>query len=488
MSFTRVFDRRFWSPGQSEGSSDGFDNALRLFQSCAKRVPAYKHFLEVHNINPATIVTREDFKQLPRTDKPTYVSQYSLAEMSWDGTLDAAKYVSTSSGSTGVPFFWPRGSVQDEATGRMFQRMFSDILNGETGNTLFVNSFALGTWIAGFEFYNAAKWVSDQGLKITTVTPGIDRNEAVHQIRKLSALYSRIVLAGYPPFIKDILDHGTESGIDWSSLDLRLMVAGEAVSIDWKNRILERIGKAGQYQCFVNIYGMAEAGVVAHDTPLAQLVREHTDLLPAGTVETHDGLPVTGVYQYYPNLRYFEAESGQALALTAESGLPLIRYDTRDTGGIIERSVVSDSVFKEVAASHNIDTSKWNLPFVYLNGRKDLSISLYALMIYVENIKYALESSPYSALLSGLFTMSVDHTDELDQHFMIHTELNGSEIPDGLTETLTKHILDKLCSVNSEYAKLLASVGDRARPHVILVPKGHISTVPGRKHKWVKRT
>lgn len=467
----------------------GFRKAMALFKEAARRVPAYKDFLQKNGIDPSRIFTPEDFAKLPRMDKPNYMSQYSLEERCWDGSLLHARYISTSSGSTGVPFFWPRGVAQDATTGHMFRNIYKNIFSVGEERVLFVNSFALGTWIAGFEFYNATKWVGDQDGRVTIVTPGIDKHEAVNQIRKLAPLFDRIVIGGYPPFVKDIIDGCEHAGIDVANLNLHLLVAGEAISIAWKQRMLERVGKPERYDTLVNIYGMAESGVVAHDTPLAQLLREHIPSLPDGRVVTHDGLPVTGVYQYYPELRYFEAMPGEALALTTDAGLPLIRYDTRDTGGILQHSIVNELPEPAVreAIRLGIDLDKWQQPFVYLNGRKDLSISLYALMIYVENIKYALENSSYAPMLSGLFTMSVEHTDNLDQQFTIKIELSGNAAPPELSGILQKEVVEKLCAVNSEYAKLLISVGDKAKPTIELLPHGHIHTMPGRKHKWVKR-
>lgn len=474
----------------AEQKNRGFSNALSLFKEASVRVPAYVSFLKEHGLDPNAISTPEEFSSLPRTDKVNYISKYSLEELSWDGKLSDARYISTSSGSTGVPFFWPRGTAQDEVVGHMFGSIFSDIFNLKDDSLLFVNSFALGTWIAGFEFYNATKWVGDHGKHTTLVTPGIDKAEAISQIQKLSPLYSKIVIAGYPPFVKDILSFGVESGIDWRKYDVNLLVGGEAVSILWKKRIAEYIGKESTYASFVNIYGMAESGVVAHDTPLSQLVREHLSSLPEGMVVTHDGLPITGLYQYYPEHRYFEAQTGEALALTSNAGLPLIRYDTRDTGGILERGVVDllGSGFTEDAKRLGIDLTEWQIPFIYLNGRKDLSISFYALNIFVENIKYILESSPYQDKLSGLFTMSVEHTDALDQQFIVRIELAEHESDTSFTSAIAGELCEKLKLINSEYSKLYAHLGERAMPNVILLSQSEFQTMPGRKHKWIKRS
>jgi phenylacetate-CoA ligase len=478
------------APHKRADTTEGFSQALSLFTEASQRVPAYKDFLAKHSVDPTRVATPEDFASVPRTDKHNYIGQYSLSEMSWDGTLGAARYISTSSGSTGVPFFWPRGTPQDAVVGEMFRTIFTDIYDLKDESLLFVNSFAFGTWIAGFEFYNATKWAGDHGLHTTSVTPGIDKVEAVNQIKKLAPLFDRIVLAGYPPFVKDILAFGAECGIDWSALDLRLLVGGEAVSILWKKRIAEHIGKAHTYSSFVNIYGMAECGVVAHDTPLAQLVREHLLALPEGMVTTHDGLPVTGLYQYYPGARYFEAQPGEALALTANAGLPLIRYDTRDTGGILSRGIVEQMGpdFAQEAERLGIDTARWQLPFIYLNGRKDLSISFYALNIFVENIKYILERSVHQEKLSGLFTMSVEHTDDLDQQFIVRVELEDHVADRTFAGGLAEEIYEKLQTVNSEYQKLSVELGkERVLPEVVLLSPGEFLTIPGRKHKWIRR-
>ncbi len=468
----------------------GFSMALNLFHEAARRVPAYARFLKKQKIRPDSIRTKSDFDQIPLIDKNNYVSLNSLEDMSWDGTLDMARYVSTSSGSTGMPYFWPRGLAQDVIAGSIMRKVHEDIFDSKRGTTLFVDSFALGTWIAGLEFYNAARWTADAGSKIVITTPGIDKTEAINQIKRLASSFSRIVLGGYPPFIKDIIEQGTISGIVWKDIDMRLLFAGEAVSEFWRSRVLELIGKRDDYFASVNVYGMADIGVVAHDTPLSCMVRRH---LPASRDnEIPASSEVLGMYQYDPARRYFQVVGESSIIITANSGLPLIRYDTRDSGGILGREAVVErmpSTFFDEARKHKISLNGWKIPFVYLHGRKDLSISLYALNIYVENIKHALERSLFNDLLSGLFIMQVGHTDNLDQQFEITIELaRDSEPSVALTESLVKEIVENLCKLNSEYAKLHSVVGARALPKVRLVRYGEIDTIPGRKHKWVRKT
>lgn len=477
------------SPAHMNVEKRGFSAALELFHQAARRVPAYKRFLRQARIKADLIRTKADFDQVPLVDKNNYISVNALEDLSWDGKLDTARYVSTSSGSTGTPFFWPRGVAQDIVVGSIIRRIYEDVFNSKSGNTLFVNSFALGTWIAGLEFYNATKWSADAGNKIVIVTPGIDKVEAINQIRRLAPSFSRIVLAGYPPFVKDIIEQGSISGIDWKDIDLRLLFGGEAVSEFWRDRVLELIGKKDDYYSMVNIYGMADIGTVAHDTPLSCLVRKFLPSKRQGVIPSSS--EVLGMYQYDPAHRYMQIVGGSSVIISANSGLPLIRYDTRDSGGILSRDSTIAALgtpFAQAAKRHRINLNSWKLPLIYLHGRKDLSISLYALNIYVENIKHALEHSLYRSHLSDLFTMQVGHTDNLDQQFQIVIELARDVEPSAtLTESLTKEMVGILCKLNSEYAKLHSVVGERAVPKVTLVRHGEIETIPGRKHKWVKR-
>ena len=465
---------------------------MKLFHEAARRIPAYKDFLEKHKVKPERIKTKADFAHVPTTDKPSYISQYSLEELSWNGTLSSAKYISTSSGSTGTPFFWPRGHNQDVAVALMFQKIYETIFDSKNGSTLFIDSFALGTWIAGLEFYNATKWTAEQGSPIVIATPGIDKFEAVNEIQKLAPAFRQIILGGYPPFIKDIIEFGKSNGIVWEHYDLRLFLGGEAISEAWRDRILKTIGKENQIKRTVNIYGMAESGVVGHETPTSILFQRILRDLENNKQGLPDYNEVKGVYQYYPIIRYLEAGKDKSLTLTTEAGLPLIRYDTGDHGGVLDFSTVMEKIGDKLvvaAKESSVDLSSWRLPFTYLYGRRDLSVSLYALQIYVENIKSTLENFKNSSKLSGLFIMSVDHTPTLDQQFNIVVELSeGIKASDDLRKEITVQVVNELQKLNTEYAKLYASMGERATPKIRLVKFGEINTRPGRKHKWVKRS
>lgn len=254
--------------------------ALRLFKEAAVRVPAYKDFLRKAKIKPDSIRTPKDLSQVPPTDKPNYIYAYPLHALAWDGTLEKTRYVSASSGSTGTPTYWPRGEEQNIATGEIFRRIFEDIFQTKKGTHLFCDLFGLGPWIAGFEFYNAAKYTAQAGNNIAIATPSFEKRAALDTVRRLGPSFSSVLLAGYPPFIKDILESGTAEGLDWQKMQVHLFTGGEAFSELWRNRVLAMIGKKDSLTHLINLYGMAETGVVAHETPFSITLRRAVSKIP----------------------------------------------------------------------------------------------------------------------------------------------------------------------------------------------------------------
>src|SRR5688572_23662116 len=87
---------------------------LELFHRASKNIPAYKDFLQKHDVRPETIKTIEDFgKYVPITNKSNYITQYPFHMLCWNGDLFSNQIISSSSGTMGQSFLWPRGTVQD---------------------------------------------------------------------------------------------------------------------------------------------------------------------------------------------------------------------------------------------------------------------------------------------------------------------------------------------------------------------------------------
>jgi phenylacetate-CoA ligase len=472
--------------------NDGGQTALSLFHTAAERVPAYKDFLSKAGIAHEKIKTIEDFtKYVPIIDKQSYISQYPLAELCMDGRLSANRIISGSSGSSGAPFFWPRGYWQDQEGTEMFGEVYDRIFDMEKHSTLLVICYAMGMWIAGTFALTTALSYIDKGRPVNVITPGIDKEEAAKAIKQLAPNYDQVVLVGYPPIVKDVITESQRIGVDWKNIKTRLLLSSEAFSEEWRDYVLETIRSDDPYRDTSSIYGTADAGIFGIETPASTLVRRlynHKPDLKKDLFGTHI-LPT--LVQYEPKRRYFEEVNGE-LIFTSNAGLPLIRYNTQDSGGVLSFAQVVNPVGQEVSRQSealNINLREWNRPFLFVNGRKLFVITLYGANIYPENIKAGLLDSEVRDLVTGKFTMVTKNASDMDQYLEINVELAQDVLATGsYEERIARALVDGLRSHNMEYHKLEATIGENAHPHIKLVPFGdpeHFAA--GVKHKWVKK-
>lgn len=80
-------------------------------------------------------------------------------------------------------------------------------------------------------------------------------------IRKLGLSFEQVVLLGYPPFLKDVIDAGPAQGIDWDGLHIRLVMAGEVFSEGPRHLVGERMGGSDPCRDSASLYGTADARV-----------------------------------------------------------------------------------------------------------------------------------------------------------------------------------------------------------------------------------
>src|SRR5205807_2536419 len=136
--------------------------------------------------------------------------------------------------------------------------------------------------------------------------------------------------------------------------------------------------------------------------------------------------------QYDPRKRYIESIEGN-IVFTSSTGLPLVRYNIQDIGGTISDLpdlITNESGFKQTISKYGIDIEKLAKPFVYVHGRSDFAVSLYAVLIYPENIKKALLREEVTHQVSSRFVMDIKHKRNLDQYFEILVELRKGVRPD----------------------------------------------------------
>jgi phenylacetate-CoA ligase len=98
-------------------------------------------------------------------------------------------------------------------------------------------SYILILKVGGMFTTNCVRYLSLKGIKTTLVTPGKIKNslflllgnnktEILRIVKALGSLYEQVVLLGYPPFVKDVVDTGVANKLDWNSYNIKMVFAG----------------------------------------------------------------------------------------------------------------------------------------------------------------------------------------------------------------------------------------------------------------------
>lgn len=471
------------------GAESGFIRALNIFHAAAQRVPAYKDFLRRYRVKPEDITTPEDFIRVPQMTKKNYLNRYPLKDLLWDGNLDSTRIISVSSGSSGKPFYWPRGDLSITQSAFLHAELL-DTLIDRGRPTLAIVSFAMGTWIAGTYTLDALTELSRKGFKLTTVTPGIAKPEIINILNQLAPYYDQTLIFGYPPFIKDALDAIKSARLQLHRGRPKVILAGESFSETWRDYIHQQIAATDPLRSSAAIYGTADAGFMGCETPLTIWLRRMLDNnleLRSQFFPDIDRLPV--IVQYNPRLRYFEHDSGQ-LIFTVNNSLPLIRYAIGDLGLVISSAELRQllkNTRQEVPAELQRYTGR---PIVGLYGRRDVATSFYALNIYPENIRGGLEQPTLRRSITGKFVIETRVAKlTLNQTLHLYIELaQGVREHDDLRRLILANVLNHLTQTNSEYRKLTEELKSRAYPVMHLLPFNHQRFQYSVKHRWISRS
>lgn len=462
--------------------------ALALFHDVVARVPAYPAFLAEHGVDPALIRAPADLRRVPPVTKQNYVLKHPLPDLCRDGRIEACDMIAVSSGSTGKPTFWPRFVTDEIVITRRFEQVFRDAFAAHERRTLAVVCFALGTWVGGMFTAACCRHLAAKGYPITVITPGNVKEEILRVVAEIGPRFDQVVLLGYPPFLKDVIDAGLDRGVRWADLHVRLVTAGEVFSEAWRTIVADRIGSRSPAYDFASLYGTADAGVLGTETPLSVTIRRFLADRPdeARALFGQDRLPT--LVQYDPFARFFEVE-GEHLIFSGDSGVPLIRYDILDTGGVIPFDSMMESLhrwgFDPRAALPGGPLRA--LPFAFVFGRSDFTVSFYGANVYPENVIVGLEQPEIAAWATGKFVMTVERDADENEALAVVVELSPGQAPtEPRRAQAASSIESHLRRLNAEFRAYVPEV--RWTPRVTLAEHGDPRHFPaGVKHRYTKR-
>ncbi|MBE9231035.1 phenylacetate--CoA ligase family protein [Cuspidothrix issatschenkoi LEGE 03284] len=464
-------------------------SVINLFQNVANNVPAYQEFLANQGIESHNIQNLADFQKLPTVNKENYISKYPLSQLCYHGKLENCDFIAASSGSTGKSTFWPRFLTDELQIATRFEQIFYDSFQADDKTTLAVVCFALGTWVGGIFTTNCCRHLAAKGYPITVITPGNHKTEILRIVQELGGNFEQVILLGYPPFLKDVIDTGIANGMQWQQYQIKLVMAGEVFSEEWRNLVAHRIGSENPAYDFASMYGTADAGVLGNETPLSISIRRFLAATPVAAKALFGESRLPTLVQYDPSSRFFEIEE-RNLLFSGNNGIPLVRYSIFDQGGLITYADMMEFLanwgfdplgeLKDHRGIHQ-------LPFVYIFGRSNFTVSYFGANIYPENVTVGLEQPIIREWVTGKFVLQVQEDVDKNRFLSVVVELApGVENQEEKRLSITNSILTQLLRLNSEFANYVPP--EYQTPLVELKSTGDAEYFPvGVKHRYTRK-
>jgi phenylacetate-CoA ligase len=288
--------------------------ASAAFYNARRTVPAYQAFLREHGaFDP------DRFEDIPPMDKAGYIKHWPIEQLCQGGRLPTrGAVIDESSGSSGQASNWVRGPGERVAAKRLLQFATRSAFGDEP--FVLLNAFALGPWATGM---NVSMSLVDMSV-LKSIGP--DAAKVIGTLKLLGPKY-RYVIAGYPPFLKGLVD---TADIDWSAFDVCAVVGGEGMSQPLRAALNRRFRKT------ISSFGASDLEInIAVETDFTIALRDALASSDELAEHLYGREPLPMVFQYDPLNYHIESDAERNLLVTInrlENVSPRIRYNIRDRG------------------------------------------------------------------------------------------------------------------------------------------------------------
>lgn len=471
------------------------DRSVKIFQQAAEDLPAYADFLKKHNFDPSTVKTAADFAAVPVTSKKNYLTKHSVDQLVWPKNLNSPLLYCATSGSTGDPYYFPRNDELSLQYSYILEDFLKRGKDPENGRTLVVIGFGMGVWIGGVITLRAFEIAAERmDAPVSLLPTGYNMPEIFKALKKLSPQFDQTIIVGYPPFVKELIDEAPDQGIELKKLNIRFLFAAEAFTEKFRDYLCKKAGVKNPVVDTLNIYGTADIGAMAFETPVSILIRrlatKNKDLFKSifGQIDKTPTLA-----QYNPKYIEFEEVDNEVL-LTGNAALPLIRYAVGDNGGVRSFAQISQALkdqginLEKEAKKAGITEDIKEMPFVFVYERKDFSVTLHGINIFPEFIKEGLLDPALTPYLTERFTMITKNDRHYNQYLEINVELQKKIKATTKLKILAHKVLrNTLVEKSSEFSEISKSRSSKKLVRVVVWPNGYPRYFPvGVKQKWVQ--
>jgi phenylacetate-CoA ligase len=427
--------------------------ALRTARLAISRVPAYRDFIaSAPAPSGSPVRAAERLATLPQTDKASYIDAYPTAQRCIGGMIPSHRVeVDESSGSSGRPYSWVRSRRELHEVHLMLSQLARHLYGRDL---VTINGFSMGAWATGT---NVSAALARNGI-VKSPGPDVDKILSAFELLGPDRTY---LVAGYPPFLRQLLDAGDRMGFEWDRFRMHGVVGGEGMSEAQRSHLLARFGSV------YSAYGASDLDIgVAAELPLSVWIRRRAADDPAlarALFGQAGRLPM--LFQYNPLDYYVETSSEGELVITVNRPCmlsPRIRYNIHDAGGTLSFatavSICRDFGLDPVEASEaESGIPAFGLPFLFVRGRSDSTLSYMGANIYPEDVEAALFGDCDEAARLGAFCLELLELPGARPQPCVHVEVTTGPVDDpGLAERLAHCVSRRLMASSRDFAAAVA--------------------------------
>lgn len=438
----------------------GKARAVRACDHAARKVPAYREFLRSRH------VTSADRAQLcvPAIDKENYIKVFRFDQRCLDGRIPVRDVaIDESSGSTGTPHNWIR-SLRERRTSHLFVSHFARYGFG-AGPWITINAFSMGAWATGVNMGIALQ--RNSMVKNT----GPDLNKIFGTLEYFGPEY-RYLVCGYPPFLKHLIDAAHQRRFPLENYRLMALLGGEGNSEGLRDYL------ARYFQVVYSGYGATDIEIgIAGETPISLAIRREAlrnAQLRQALFGADSRLPM--VFQYNPLMHYIVAnELGELIFTISRLNVlsPRIMYNIHDEGGVATWREMESRARRAGVALGGLAAPSGErpvpLPFLWVYGRKDSTISVMGANIYPEDLEQCLYAESELAQLTQSFCLGLHEDAGGLTRPLLSFEVTADITPE-LQRTFERRILTRLVALNADFREAMSEFAESATPVVQLFP------------------
>ena len=218
------------------------ERLLAAFQRAASVVPAYRRLLEEGGIDPAGIVDGDSFAaRCPILTKANTFDRFPIDQLCAPGTVADLAEVLTSSGHGGRFSFGLSTRQQRAEAASTIDHALDEAFQVKTRRTLAINCLPMG--------------VTFQSRAMTVATTSVREDMAIALVKTFGHHYDQVLIVSDPLFVRRLLDHADEQGLEWNRYRVRLVLGEELFGERFRSYVARRLG--------LNLDGCDAGGIIS---------------------------------------------------------------------------------------------------------------------------------------------------------------------------------------------------------------------------------